>query len=75
MPYQTNEDLRNAVNAGEISYYDVPLGRMPVWVKNKFLRPVNVAIIEATAIDENGNIIPTTSVGASNIYAECAEQI
>ena len=75
MPYQTNKDLRNAINAGEISYHDVPLGQMPVWVKNKFLRPVDVAIIEATAIDENGNIIPTTSVGTSNIYAECADKI
>ena len=75
MPYQTNKDLRNAINAGEVSYHDVPLGQMPVWVKNKFLRPVDVAIIEATAIDENGNIIPTTSVGTSNIYAECAKQV
>ena len=75
MPYQTNKDLRNAINSGDISYHDVPLGQMPVWVKNHFLKPVDVAIIEATAIDENGNIIPTTSVGTSNIYAECADRI
>ncbi len=75
MPYQTNKDLRNAINAGDISYHDVPLGQMPVWVKNHFLKPVDVAIIEAAAIDENGNIIPTTSVGTSNIYAECADRI
>lgn len=75
MPYQTNKDLRNAINAGDISYHDVPLGQMPVWVKNHFLKPVDVAIIEAAAIDENGNIIPTTSVGTSNIYAECADKI
>lgn len=75
MPYQTNKDLRNAINAGEVSYHDVPPGQMPVWVKNKFLRPVDVAIIEATAMDENGNIIPTTSVGTSDIYAECAKQV
>ncbi len=75
MPYQTNKDLRNAINSGDISYHDVPLGQMPVWVKNHFLKPVDVAIIEAAAIDENGNIIPTTSVGTSNIYAECADRI
>lgn len=75
MPYQTNKDLRNAINSGDISYHDVPLGQMPVWVKNHFLKPVDVAIIEAAAIDENGNIIPTTSVGTSNIYAECADKI
>ena len=58
-----------------ISYHDVPLGQMPVWVKNNFLKHIDVAIIEAAAIDENGNIIPTTSVGTSNIYAEYADKI
>lgn len=75
MPYQTNRDLRNAINDGKISYYDVPLGQMPVWVKNGFLNHIDTAIIEAAAIDENGNIIPTTSVGASNIYAKYADKI
>ena len=75
MPYQTNKDLRNSINAGMISYHDVPLGQMPVWVKNNFLKHIDVAIIEAAAIDENGNIIPTTSVGTSNIYAEYADKI
>lgn len=75
IPYQTNKDLRNAINDGKVGYHDVPLGLMPVWVKRNFLNHVDVAIIEATAIDENGNIIPTTSVGTSNIYAECADKI
>ena len=49
MPYQTNKDLRNSINAGMISYHDVPLGQMPVWVKNNFLKHIDVAIIEAAA--------------------------
>ena len=52
MPYQTNKDLRNQINKGAISYYDVPLGQMPLWVKNNYLNHIDVAIIEATAIDE-----------------------
>ena len=75
MPYQTNKDLRNAINDGTVSYHDVPLGQMPLWVKNRFLKPIDIAIIEATAIDENGNIIPTTSVGTSNLFAESAKQV
>ncbi|RHS91986.1 acetyl-CoA hydrolase/transferase C-terminal domain-containing protein [Erysipelatoclostridium sp. AM42-17] len=75
MPYQTNKDLRNQINKGAISYYDVPLGQMPLWVKNNYLNHIDVAIIEATAIDENGNIIPTTSVGASNTYVQYADKI
>lgn len=75
IPYQTNKDLRNAINEGKIGYHDVPLGQMPVWVKRNFLNHIDIAIIEATAIDENGNIIPTTSVGTSDIYVQCADKI
>ena len=75
MPYQTNKDLRNAINEGTVSYHDVPLGQMPLWVKNRFLKPIDIAIIEATAINEDGNIIPTTSVGTSNLFAEYAKQV
>lgn len=75
MPYQTNKDLRNAINEGRISYHDIPLGQMPFWIKNNFLNPIDVAIIEATAVDENGNIIPTSSVGMSNLYVKYAKKV
>lgn len=75
MPYQTNTDLRNAINAGKVKYVDMPLSQMPRWVRNGFLNHVDVAIIEATEIDENGNIIPTTSVGASETYVACADKV
>lgn len=75
IPYQTNKDLRNALNAGEVAYMDMHLSQLPNWVKNGYLGKVDVAVIEAAAIDENGNIIPTTSVGCSNIYAACADKI
>lgn len=75
MPYQTNHDLRKAINEGKVEYNDISLGQMPVWIKRNFLNSVDIAIIEAAAIDENGNIIPTTSVGTSNIYAQYANKI
>ena len=75
IPYQTNKDLRDAINRGEISYMDMHLSQLPNWVKNGYLGKVNVAVVEATAIDENGNIIPTTSVGCANTYVACADQV
>lgn len=75
IPYQTNKDLRDAINRGEISYMDMHLSQLPNWVKNGYLGKVNVAVVEAAAIDENGNIIPTTSVGCANTYVECADQV
>lgn len=75
MPYQTNKDLRNAINMGKVKYVDLPLGVMPRWVRNGYLNHIDVALIEAAAIDEKGNIIPTMSVGASETYVACADKV
>ncbi|MBA4699174.1 MAG: succinate CoA transferase [Ruminococcus sp.] len=75
IPYQTNNDLRNAINAGKIGYFDMALGELPVWIKNGILNHIDVAVIEAAAIDEDGNIIPTTSIGVSNTYVEYADKV
>src|SRR5690606_2989454 len=39
------------------------------------IAPIDVAIIEASLIDENGNIIPTTSIGNSAFFATQAKKI
>ncbi|MCP1102678.1 succinyl-CoA:acetate CoA-transferase [Aequitasia blattaphilus] len=75
IPYQTNTDLRNAINAGKVGYFDMALSELPLWVKNGVLNPIDVAIVEAAAIDEEGNIIPTTSIGVSNTYVEYADKV
>lgn len=75
MPYQTNVDLRNAINAGKVKYVDMPLSLMSKWVRSGYLNHVDVALVEASSIDENGNIIPTTSVGATEAYIACADKV
>jgi len=75
MPYQTNKDLRNAINIGKVKYVDMPLSMMPRWVRSGYLNHIDVALIEAAGIDENGNIIPTMSVGASDTYVACADKV
>ena len=75
MPYQTNADLRKAINDGKVKYVDMPLSQMPKWVRSGYLNHIDVALIEASSIDEHGNIIPTTSVGASEAYVACADKV
>jgi len=74
-PYQTNKDMRNAINRGEIEYSDFHLSQIPQYIKNGFFEPIDIAIIEAVAIDEDGNIIPSMSVGCSNILTEYAKEV
>lgn len=74
-PYQTNAVSRKAINNGDLSYSDMHLSHTPQWVKYGFLGHVDMAILEAVSIDEEGHIIPSTSVGNSNVFAECADKI
>jgi len=64
-PYQTNKDSRNGINAGTVAYQDMHLSHVPQFIEYGFLGNIDIAIVEALAITEEGNIIPTTSVGIS----------
>lgn len=74
-PYQTNNSLRNCINNKEIEYSDMHLSNFPQWVKYGFLGNVDIALIEAIAITEDGGIVPSTSVGNSNVYVEKADKV
>lgn len=74
-PYQTNSSLRNAINAGNVKYNDMHLSHSAQYLKYGFFKEMDVAIIEAVAITENGGIVPSTSVGNSNIFVECAKKV
>ena len=74
-PYQTNKELRDRINSGEISFSDIHLSHMPRWIKYGFFGKIDVAVIEAVSIREDGSIIPSTSVGCSNALVEVAEKV
>ena len=64
-PYQTNKDLRKGINAGDIKYQDMHLSHVPQMINYGFFGNIDVAIVEAIAITEDGGIVPSTSVGIS----------
>lgn len=74
-PYQTNNSIRDAINRGEIDYVDMHLSQVPFWIKNGYFGKIDIAIIEAIGIDDEGNIIPSTSIGYSNLLVEYAEKV
>ncbi|AWI06451.1 acetyl-CoA hydrolase/transferase family protein [Clostridium drakei] len=73
LPYQTNKSLRNKINNGEIQYVDLHLSHVAQMVRYGFLDKVDVAIVEACAITEEGYIIPTTSLGNTASYVQSAD--
>lgn len=75
MPFQSDASLRQKINDGEIFYIDQHLSETAELLENKHLPKIDIAVIEATYIDENGNVIPTTSVGNSPTFAHLADKI
>ena len=73
--YQSNKDLRALINANGAHYFDMHLSELPQSLRYGFLGKVNVAIIEATDITDNGEIIPTDAVGISPAICRLADII
>ncbi|MEA1974577.1 MAG: acetyl-CoA hydrolase/transferase family protein [Bacillota bacterium] len=74
-PYQTHKDMRNKINDGLIKYQDMHLSHVPQFMEYDFLGKIDVAIIEAVAITEEGGIVPSTSVGISPQAIKLADKI
>ncbi|WP_317856412.1 succinate CoA transferase [Chakrabartyella piscis] len=52
--HQSGKDLRNAINAGEIAYSDVHISHFPMHMNQKTGPNVDVALVECTAVTEDG---------------------
>lgn len=74
-PYQSNKDSRNALNNGNTEYVDYHLSMLPQDMRYGFLGKVDIAIIEAADISEDGEIIPTVGVGISPTICDMADHI
>lgn len=74
MPYQTSNPVRDGLNSGKIEYFDLHLSHSAQMSRFGFLGgKVDVAIIEACAITEEGHIVPTTSMGNSASFVQSAD--
>lgn len=74
LPYQTNDAIRKLINNGTIQYTDLHLSHVAQMSRYGYLGgKVDVAIIEAAAITEEGHIIPTTSLGNSASFVQSAD--
>ncbi len=75
MPYQTNANTRKKLNDREIRYSDIHLSHFAQEVRYGFYGKVDVAIIEAAKITEAGQVVVTTSIGASPVFCKVADAV
>ncbi len=74
-PYTTNPDFRKAVNNGEIAYNDLHLSQMAQELRYGFMGKVNIAIIEACDVTDDGKVYLTAAGGIVPTIARLADHI
>lgn len=80
-PHQVGKEIAKGINNGNIKFFDKHLSMFPVdlmygfYTKNKANNRLDVAIVEASAITEDGGIIPGASVGASPEIIQMADKV
>ena len=80
-PHQVGKEIAKGINNGNINFFDKHLSMFPVdlmygwYTKHKKENRLDVAILEATDITEDGGIIPGASVGASPEIVQMADKV
>lgn len=75
MPYNSDPIAREKINCGDIDYLDLHLSQVAPMVRGGFLGPLDVAIIEVAAIDEEGRLVPSSSLGNNRSFLEAAHGV
>lgn len=74
-PMCAHPSLARQVNTGTVHYVEQQMNKMPRLIRSGRLGLIDVAVIEALGIDEQGNLIPTTSSGLSHLLMDAAASI
>lgn len=71
----SNRSMQNQINEGEISYIDLHLSQFAQQIDYGFFGQVDVAIVEAAAITENGDLVLGAGVGNLPMFVKHAKKI
>ncbi len=74
-PYQSCPDARAAINAGEIAYCDAHLSELAQNLRYGFYGGIDIAIIEASSVTDDGKIYLGTGVGMAPTICQLAKKI
>jgi succinyl-CoA:acetate CoA-transferase len=74
VPMCANKVLSSQVNSHKVSYVEQQMCKMPRLLRNHYSGNIDVVIVEALAVTEEG-IVPTTSVGLTKYLLEASKEI
>ncbi len=75
MPFQSDPDARNRINNGTLDYIDIHLSHVAQHVWFGFYGEIDTAVIEVSAIREDGALVPSTSIGNNKTWLDLARKV
>lgn len=75
LPYNSDPVLRRQINSGEVDYVDAHLSHSAQQMWFGFYGPLDVAVIEVTAILPDGLLVPGSSVGNNKTWLDQADKV
>lgn len=75
LPYQSDPVTRAKINNDEMDYIDIHLSHVAQRVWQGFMGSLDVAVVEVSGITENGELIPSSSVGNNRTWIDEAESV
>jgi succinyl-CoA:acetate CoA-transferase len=68
IPFQTDPDARQRINAGTLDYIDIHLSHVAQHVWFGFYGDIDTTVVEVAGIREDGSLIPSTSIGNNKTW-------
>ncbi len=75
LPYNSDPIAREKINSGKMEYLDMHLSQVAPVAWQGFLGPLDTALVEVAGITEDGDLVPSSSVGNNKTWLDRAERI
>jgi succinyl-CoA:acetate CoA-transferase len=75
LPYNSDPIAREKINSGKMEYFDVHLSQVAPMTWQGFFGKLDTAVVEIVGVTEDGELIPSSSVGNNKTWLDCAEKI
>ncbi|WP_068116631.1 acetyl-CoA hydrolase/transferase family protein [Tropicimonas marinistellae] len=74
-PYNSDPTTRDKINRGEMMYIDMHLSHVAPMVWEGFFGKLDLAVVEVSGITEDGELIPSTSIGNNKTWLDLADKV
>ncbi|MDO5505457.1 MAG: acetyl-CoA hydrolase/transferase family protein [Pseudoxanthomonas suwonensis] len=75
LPYQSDPEARKRINDGRMHYIDMHLSHVAQHAWFGFFGKIDTAVVEVSAVGEDGALVPSTSIGNNKTWLDLADKV